>query len=457
MLDWRHSMTFELYDHQKKTIDFILEHNGRVCVMSDPGTGKTASVLLALDEMFKQGYIQRVLVLSPKSIVEAAWGEDAHTFVPHIPTAAVVGSTADKMKFLTNPYFKIVATNHDTILKLTPQVLKLFDAIVIDESTKFKNPQAAGTKALLKAGKGMKFALPMTGTPIPLTILDIWSPLRLARPDKMALFTAFRMEVCVPISVPIGNGRSIIQWSERIGIRDALTALYSDTIIRFAKEDCLDLPPQVTTTRTVKLSPALRKAYDQFANECLIEFETGVVTAVHAGSLAMKLSQLSSGFLYGDDGKHRVSPERYELATEIVSERKHSLVSFIFREQRDHMIELLKASGISYEVLDGETKDSRFGQIVDEFQRGMYQVLLCQPQSVAHGVTLTKADTIVWLSVPRSLEHWVQFNARIDRIGQKQHTEVIALQAADTYEVKAYRRLMSKNASQLDLLSLLKE
>jgi SNF2 family DNA or RNA helicase len=299
----------------------------------------------------------------------------------------------------------------------------------------------------------MKFVLPMTGTPMPLSILDMWVPLRLARPDKAPkLFSKFRLETCVPVSTYFGT-----EWVERAGIREALVTLYADTIIRYAKEDCLDLPQQSMHTKTLELSPALRKAYNKFETDCLLELDSGVVSAPHAGAMAIKLAQLASGFLYGEGEHHKVSPERYELAAEIVEERKHSLIAFMYTAQRDYMKELLDKAGVSYEVLDGSTPAARFSEIVDEFQRGMYKTLLCQPQSVAHGVTLTRADTIVWLSPPRSLEHFVQFCARIDRIGQKQANEVIMLQAKNTYEVKAYKRLMSKNASQLDLLSLLKE
>lgn len=444
--------TIKLYSHQQTTIDRIIAAKGKACVLSDPGTGKTASVLIALERLFEQGYINRVLVLAPKAIVEPAWGEDAVTFTPKLRVRAVIGSTADKMKYLTNEKIQVVVTNHDTIRYINDSVINMFDAIVVDESTKFKNPSAAGTKAILAASKRMKFVLPMTGTPTPLSILDLWAPLRLARPDKTPIFSKFRMETCTPVQGYVG-----VEWIERQGIREAIVALYSDTIIRFAKEDCVDLPPQTLTVRSVHLSPTLRKAYDTFKEECMLEFEGGVVAAPHAGAMAMKLTQLVSGFLYGSEGKHRVSSERYELATELVSERKHSLIAFLFKEQRDHMKELLDAAGIKYAVLDGDTPSKRFAEIVDEYQRGMYQTLLCQPQSVAHGVTLTRADTIVWLTAPRSLEHFVQFNARIDRIGQKQANEVIMIQAADTYEVKAYKRLMAKNASQLDLLSLLKE
>ena len=108
----------------------------------------------------------------------------------------------------------------------------------------------------------------------------------------------------------------------------------------------------------------------------MLEFEGGVVAAPHAGAMAMKLTQLVSGFLYGSEGKHRVSSERYELATELVSERKHSLIAFLFKEQRDHMKELLDAAGIKYAVLDGDTPSKRFAEIVDEYQRGMHR---CQP------------------------------------------------------------------------------
>ena len=66
------------YAHQTDTTDFILK-NPRCLITSDPGTGKTRSVLDALVQTNSV-----TLVIAPLSILEAAWVDDIKKFQPHL-------------------------------------------------------------------------------------------------------------------------------------------------------------------------------------------------------------------------------------------------------------------------------------------------------------------------------------------------------------------------------------
>jgi superfamily II DNA or RNA helicase len=66
------------FEHQKVTTDFI-NNNNRCLITSDPGTGKTRSVLDAIVDRKS-----RTLVLAPLSILEASWGDDILKFTPDL-------------------------------------------------------------------------------------------------------------------------------------------------------------------------------------------------------------------------------------------------------------------------------------------------------------------------------------------------------------------------------------
>jgi SNF2 family DNA or RNA helicase len=450
------------YQHQQSTIDFLHKHEGKAFIASDAGTGKTPTVLWWFSEAKVKGTAKRMLVLCPKSIVEPAWLADARKFVPHLRvTAAGKGSSARKNEQASDPYIDMFITNHDAISHMDPKVLLSFDTICIDESTVFKGNSSARTKQLhnyVKKG-AWKNRIAMSGTPMPQSILDLWGQLYFVRPDLVPIFTQWRFDTTIPRLMRISK-QTITTYEERPGVRDTIVAAYSSTIIRYAKDDCLDLPPQTMRTLTIELSPALRKHYDEMAKHALLELETGAVAAQHAGVLAQKLLQVASGFAYGSTDDNEpvsipLSDERYDLIGELVEERAHSLVAFSFKAQREYLIKELNARKIKFAVLDGDTKDKT--PIVEAYQRGEYQTLLCNPQSVAHGLTLTRGDTIIWAGATSNLEFFVQFNARIDRVSQTKHNEVIMIEANHTYEQKLYAKLLGKHASQLDLLDLLKE
>ena len=95
------------------------------------------------------------------------------------------------------------------------------------------------------------------------------------------------------------------------------------------------------------------------------------------------------------------------------------------------------------------------GEVVDEFQRGRYQVLFAHPKTAGHGLTLTRARTVIWSSPTQSSESYIQFNRRIYRAGQRYRTEVINIAAERTWETRAYTNLNRKVVNQDNFLDLL--
>ena len=63
------------FEHQKDTASFLSLYKKAFC-FNEAGTGKTASVIWAVDYLMKLGLIKRVLVVCPLSIMKSAWQED---------------------------------------------------------------------------------------------------------------------------------------------------------------------------------------------------------------------------------------------------------------------------------------------------------------------------------------------------------------------------------------------
>ena len=84
------------------------------------------------------------------------------------------------------------------------------------------------------------------------------------------------------------------------------------------------------------------------------------------------------------------------------------------------------------------------------------RVLVIQPQSASHGVTLTAANTVVFWSPVMSVETYLQCVARIDRVGQKNSMTVVHLQGSEI-ERKMYDMLKGKVSSHEKLVDLYRE
>lgn len=443
----------ELFKHQLHTSTFVRDVR-RSLVFNDPGTGKTASILHAYRQERKvEKTAGRMLVFAPKAILRSAWCADCVTFTPDVTIAAAF-ATNRRQAFETGA--DIVVTNHDaaTWIEKNMDVLEGFDWLAIDESTAFKNRTAKRSKALAKIAKQFDVRIAMTGTPMANHILDIWHQVYLVDGGEHlgGRYFAFRNVVCEPVQVTM----DITDWKEKPGSRDVVADLIAPITIRYRFEDCVDIPQQYTTDRHVQLSPKLRKHYDDMVQQALLQLEEGDVEAVNAAALVNKLMQIASGAVYGATGPYLLDTERCDLVAELCAEREHTLVAFQWKHQREGLIQALERAGIdSFGIIDGSTKDAH--EIVQNFQRGEYQVLLAQPQSAGHGLTLTKAKTIIWAAPTWNAEIYEQFNRRIYRTGQDQKTEVIHLLGTDTVDERVYNGLRGKLEGQLNLLEVLQD
>ena len=437
------------YAHQKTTTDFIV--NTKTCLItSDPGTGKTRAVLDA--HAILGG---KTLVLAPLSILEAAWGEDINKFQPQIKYG--VAYAKNRKQVFEDNENEMVITNFEAVnfLFKNTHYCEQFDTIVIDEFTAFKNREAKRSKNLRKIISHFTNRIAMSGTPNSNTILDVWHPTLLVDDGKRlgTRFYAFRHQVCTPKFNGFAN-----EWIDKPGIEEAVADKVSDISIRFALSDCIDLPDNIVRTVNTKLTPNIQKQYKTLAEESVLYTKSGTVNAVNAAARVKKLLQLVTGAVYDEDGVVQfVHQERYDIVMTLVNQRAHSLVAFNWKHERDALVELANKEGITYEVIDGTVKAEKRKDIVARFQAGQIKVLFCHPQSASHGLTLTRANTVIWCSPTYNAEHYQQFNQRIYRAGQTQKTETILIQARGTWEPEVYKKLNTKLGRMENLLHILKE
>ena len=426
--------------------------------LSDPGTGKTR-VQIDLFAQRRADKGGRALIIAPKSLLESAWVDDIVKFAPHLTTS--VAYAKNRAKAFTMEV-DVYITNTDAtrwLAKQKPSFFKKFDTLIIDEISTFKHRTSLRSRCLRKIVKYFRYRYGLTGTPNTNSILDTWHPALLID-DGARLGTSFmyfRQTVAFPIQV--GPEAQMVKWEDKPGAATAVADSLSDISVRYKLEECHDLPKNHEYQLYYTLTPKQQAAYDFMEANAVLEVSRHeVINAVNAAALVTKLLQIASGTVYDESGLAiNIEDGRYQLINDLVAARNHSLVFFNWVHQANKLEEIFKKSGITYCKIDGSTKDKDRPKIVRNFQQGLYQVCLAQPQSAAHGLTLTKATTAIWASPTYNLEHFVQGNRRIYRAGQTRKTETILITAKNTMEEKVYQKLNKKGARQIDFLSVLKE
>lgn len=428
----------------------LFRRNG--CVFASGNTGKSCSALWAADYLMSKGLVRRVLVVCPLSIMDSAWRADAFKSVMH-RTVDIAHGARDKRKKIIASDTEIIIINYDGIEIVAEDIARSgFDLIIIDEYNHYKNAQSKRWKVMNTLIKNDTWLWGMTGSPASQSPLDAYGLAKLMNPSSVPKFYgAFRDSIMTKITQ--------FKYIPKLGAEDMVHKLLQPAI-RYTKEDCLDLPEMLYTTREVPLTPQQNKYYKQLKEQMLIEAAGEEVTAVNAAVNLSKLMQIAVGSIYTNNKEvlEFDASNRLNALEEIIDESSHKVLVFAnFRHGIEMIQRHLAQQGYSVDVIHGGVPVGVRTDVFNRFQTtNEPRVLVIQPQSAAHGVTLTAANTIVWFGPVTSYETYVQANARVHRAGQKNSCMVVHLTGSPV-EDKLYRALEQKERMQDSIMSLYEE
>jgi len=447
---YKWSGRFEPYDHQKMTSAF-LTMNRRALVLNEIGTGKTQSALWAADYLIQIGVVSKVLIISPLSTLERVWGDSIFMNFPHLRSVTLHGTSERRKKLLkTDCHFYII--NHDGFPIILDEAKDMFDLIIIDEAAVYRNPSTNRFKLLRKfmAQHITTRLWLMTGTPTPNAPTDAWALAKLAdSPNLTQTYTAFREAVMMKV----GQWKWIPRPESIEVVKYMLTPA-----VRYTRDECFDLPDTVFSL--VHSSNSF--TCGMFCNEMLKHFITEhtageTITAVNEAVKLQKLVQISCGVVYGDDGQHIEvdCKPRVNIVKEVIDEVGGKVIVFVPLTGTLRMLERELSKQWSVDVVNGEVSATKRNEIFHNFQHAKDpHVLIAHPATMAHGLTLTAASTVIWYGPVTSNEQYVQANGRIERIGKKHVSNIVHIEATEL-EYKMYDRLKNKQKLQGLLLDLI--
>ena len=444
-----------LFAHQEANAAFKVAHP-RMIDGSDPGTGKSRGTLEAFARLKAAGLADHMLVLAPLSILRPSWAADCARFTPQL-SCSVATSKEKTNSFWPQADADVYVCNHDAVRWLSTVKLKGRWVLVVDEFPAFKNRTTQRSKQLAGMRGQFEYRWMLSGTLNSNGACDLWHPAFLCDDGERLgrQFWGYRAQVCEPI--PTGPGGQYIEWQDKPHAQAIIADRIKDIVFRVKLEDCLDMPEHTKHVMHVELPKKLMLQYRQLQREAVLEHENGArISAIHASAKNQKLLQLCAGAVYDGSGGYQVfDTSRTDLAMELVLQRDHAIVAFLWDHQRDLLVAAAEAAGITYGVIDGKTPLSERERVVNRFQAGHLRVIFAHPQSAGHGLTLTRGTATIWPSPTYNAEHFKQFNRRIYRAGQLLRSETLCIAAAGTAEENVYEKLDGKLLRMDELMSLL--
>lgn len=447
---------FTPYDHQRNTASFMTM-NTRCLVLNEIGTGKTQSALWAADYLIGIGAIKKVLVISPLSTLERVWGDAVFTGFPHRKSVTLHGTAERRAKLLaTNVDFYII--NHDGFGIIADQCWGMFDLVIVDEAAVLRNPSTKRFKILnkwMRNNASTRLWL-MTGTPTPNDPTDAWALAKLVdSPYCTGTYSSFKDQVMMKVG----------QWKflPRPNSADIVSNILQPSV-RYTRDECFDLPDTVIQTRKVELTPEQKVHYKAMMKNLVTEVAMerangGQISAANEAIKLQKLVQIACGVAYGEDGRRieiDASP-RVRVVEEIINEAGGKVILFVPLTGALHMLERELSKSFTVGVVNGQVSSSKRNEIFNDFQNAPDpRVLIAHPATMAHGLTLTTASTIIWYGPITSNEQYVQANGRIERIGKHHVSNVVHIEGTQV-EYAMYDRLRNKQKLQGLLLDIIKD
>jgi SNF2 family DNA or RNA helicase len=361
------------------------------------------------------------------------------------------GDKAKRISRLADPDAEIFIINHDGLKVIHDELVARtdIDTLLIDELAVFRNGMSPRVKQMAKYARKMKWVWGMTGGPIPHLPTDAWAQANIVTPNTVPKrFTQFRHELMVKIDQ--------FKWIPKADAVDRAFAALQPAV-RYTLDDVVELPELIERHVTVAMGPSQAKVYKGLADHAYAMIQTEQVTAANAGAVMNKLLQVATGWVYttgGGTSKLDNDGRVAAMLDAIEATNRKVLVFVPFKHALAGLSEALKGAGIDHETVSGDTTLKERSEIFNLFQNtDRYKVLAAHPQCLAHGITLTAADTVIWFGPTTSLEVFLQANARVRRVGQKNKQLVLMFQGTPV-EKKIYGMLQRSQKIQDNLLDL---
>ena len=413
----------------------------------DMGTGKTITTIAVAGTLFNTGNIKRLLVVSPKSIVQV-WQQEFDKFAAFPFSIAVLDGDGNKkidtIRHMDSFGLAVIVVNYESCWRLEAEIARWKpDMIVCDESSKIKNPQAKCSKALHRLGKASRYNLILTGTPITNSPLDFFSQYKFLDESIFgSTFYGFRSKYAI-----LGG----YQNHQIIGYKHLaeLVELAHSVAFRIRIDEAVELPEFVEEIRPVKLEKKAQQIYDGIDKDSFAELMSGEVTARNVLTRLLRLSQCTGGFIRDDEGGvvQEVSKAKLEALEDIIDSNidagKKVVVFARFVPEIDAISRMLTKKSIGHAIIKGDVTDR--AEQVQAFQKNPdVKVFIGQLATTGMGLTLTAGTVAVYYSLDFSYANYEQSRARIRRIGQTQRGVYIHLVAKGTIDEHVMSALQHK-------------
>jgi hypothetical protein len=431
-----------LFPHQRVAVQWLQEVP-YAFLGDDMGLGKTLSVLSYYSSLRKTMEFSLLLVVCPNSLARN-WAREARMWFPDLKVTVLSGEKAEKawtLRMLKEGAVaaELLIVNYEGVRLeyVTPELEQLVTArrtlLCLDESQRIKNPSAKTFKSISQIAPCCDRRVLLSGTPTPKDVSDLWAQMRIL--DGGERF-----------------GRSFYKWLGRVAELGTEYSQYAvkkfhdseiaesihrahEVMLRRRKEKVVNLPPKTFSIREVELTGSQAERYNEIREGLMLRMrslsgEQFVREITNILEEYLRAVQVSSNPRLIDPqwkGEPAKFLELDEIVQEIVHEQGQKMVVWTnYLGNVSELCDRYRAYGAA--PFSGEVSAADREKTVRAFQESdTPKILVAVPAAGGVGITLTAAQTAVYVDKTWNAEHWMQSVDRIHRIGQHGTVNVISL------------------------------
>lgn len=463
------------YSHQQRA--FVVSRElPNYALLCEPGTGKTKIILDTACYLYEKKKITTLVIFSVNGVHRNWIDNEIPIHVPERCKFITYRHSANLNKsklaefqaaLTTTGKLRIFAFNFDAVatkkgLQLAELAVKSGDCLlVIDESTRIKNPDAIRTKTLTALGKISTYRRILTGTPVTKGPEDLYGQFSFLSKQILGhdTFTSFKNQYCVMTALSAGGH----DFKKITGYRnlDELVKKIEPYSFRVLKSECLDLPEKIYKRWPVELTADQRRIYEELRKDFISELKGFTLTAELAMTRILRLQQIVCNWFPQDAGANVTQAyknwssdplaidktnNRLSAMDDILEEVKDmpgkTIIWARFRADLKLIQDHLGSSAVSYH---GGVKENDRALAIKKFQQDSNtKFFVGNQQSAGIGLTLTAASSVIYYSNSFDLELRLQSEDRNHRIGQQNNCLYYDIEAVRTVDGKIIKALRAK-------------
>ena len=446
------SLKHEAFAYQLEAVNAVkdLEY---AAIFHEQGLGKTKVAIDLIVYWLSHRLLDTALIVVKKGLIDN-WQKELASHSQLVPR--VLTNNRSGNYFVFNSPARVMLAHYEAV-RAEKERMNLFlrtrnVGVILDESTKIKNPDAALTKTFLDLAPLFTRRVIMSGTPVSNRPHDIWSQVTFL--DHGASlgddFRGFRRSVNLSNDLAGAERR---QKALEIQLQRIFRSI-SGFAVRETKASAeISLPDKVVHSVVTEWEPRQRELYRQVRESLrAIIFQDGQLMADEADVVLKRLLRLvqvtSNPNLI--DTSYQVEPGKLEalldLVSSIIRNGEKCIVWTSFVENVEWLARILRRHNpqLVHGLLStGEQSDAVRTFLDDPSAK----VFIATPGSAKEGLTLTVANHVIFYDRLFSLDDYLQAQDRIHRISQDRTCHVHNLIMRDSIDEWVEALLHSKRVA----------